>query len=163
MPVGFSHKQLLFPKFHFRVHLKNRNTVANRMNDKYILAAFFRAPFNEAFCQKHQAAHLHPFRNDIAYNLSPLTLGIHSPKKNRPANAGYSDENQQRMSPKKIQYRIVNPSFDSPAFCRMKFQKIFCPQNNDHGTAPIGDRIPEKRTKVCIRIRIAVADNPRCQ
>jgi hypothetical protein len=77
---------------------------------------FLRTFFYQTFRKENQAAHLHPFGNDVADHLSPFALRIHPPEQHGPADAGEDDEDQQRVSPQEIQHGIVEMAEDGPAF-----------------------------------------------
>src|SRR5450759_1279557 len=107
-------------------------------------SAFPRAFFDQAFRQENQAAHLHPFRDDVADDLPPFALRLHFPKQNGPANTGHDDEDQQRMPPKKIQNPVSQMSFHAPALGGLRLQQILRADNEDDRAAPVGYRISKK-------------------
>ena len=81
----------------------------------FCLVAFLGSFFDQAFRQENQPAHLTPFRDDIADDLSPFALGIHSRKKHSPANTGHADKHEKRMMPQEIQNWIFQVSMHRSA------------------------------------------------
>src|SRR5690348_13418608 len=51
------------------------------------LPAFLRSPLGKPFGQNHQSEDLRPLRNDVADDLSPFALGIHTCEKQNPNHA----------------------------------------------------------------------------
>lgn len=83
---------------------------------------FLRAFLNETFRQENQSAHLHPLRNNVADDLSPFALRIHSPKQDRSADTGQNDEDQQRVPPQEVYHWVVQMAEYAPAFDGLRFQ-----------------------------------------
>lgn len=64
------------------------------------------------------------------------------------------------MAIEKIDGGIFQPSSYGAAFGGSGFQQKFRAENDDHGAAPICDRIAVERTDVRGRIGAGVKDNP---
>src|SRR6202012_1785196 len=104
--------------------------------------------FDRSLGERHQTAHLHPFRQNISHHRPPFTLRIHLPKSDRPHDSSDADEQQQRMPPEEIQIPVLQFPPDLPAFRRMIFHQVFGAHDDHHRPAPVRNGVPEKRSQM---------------
>jgi hypothetical protein len=119
-----------------------------------------RTDFDQALREEHKAAHLHPFRHNVADDLSPFVCRIQPEEKQSPADAGDSDKNEQRVFAQQLNRAIRIAATQPTTLCRSRLVKEFRSENDDERAAPVRYRVAAECAQMTLRIEVDVAQKP---
>ena len=123
--------------------------------------ALFRVPLDEALGEEHEAEDLAPFGDDIANDLSPLSLRIGSNEQPDPDRSGQKQKNTQRMVSEMTQCaREKSARRRLLALLGAPLVQVLGRKDHDDQPGPVSDGVAEERSPVRLGIGNAVQQDP---